>query len=135
MKRTLLLFFTLSTSLLVSAQEPPGYTLGKSADNVDCYYRISDCNGKTVLFLVFDNRNPSAVNVSWTELFSTKQVPEKTPGYKQKELLLAPGLSEAADCSITEDKVYIIDETDVHRAYRADITGFEFGNVQITPAN
>ena len=117
------------------AQSQNGYTLGTTAGNVDCYYSLTSCNGKTVVMLRFDNRNTAPVTISWQELFNTKQVPKSMPGFMNKQVSLAPGISEALNCEDQNHKEYISGEADVNRAYRAEITGFKFGQVSVKPGN
>jgi hypothetical protein len=135
MKHISLLFILIITGLAAYSQEMGAYTLGTSSGNVDCYYSLSECNGKTVVLLRFNNRNNTPVMLSWNEVFTTKQVSEKTIGYKQKQIRLAPGISAPRDCEDADHKAYIVGEADVHLAYRADITGFEFRDVTAVPAN
>jgi hypothetical protein len=134
MKQVTFLFSLMLISLAGFAQGP-AYTLGTTASAVYCYYSITNCNGKTVVMLRFDNRNSSAVTISWKEEFNTTLVPGSNPGYKVKQAILPPGVSEASSCTDANHNNYIIGEADVSRTYRADITGFAFSDVTITPAN
>jgi hypothetical protein len=134
MKQVTLLFSLMLISLVGFAQGPT-YTLGTTSIDVDCYYSITSCNGKTVVMLRFDNRNTSPVTISWKEVFNTTLIPGSNPGYKVKQAILPPGVSEASSCTDVNHRDFIIGEADVSRAYRADITGFAFSDVTITPAN
>ena len=102
------------------AQDKVKYTLGTTSGNVECYYNLTTCDGKTVVLLRFNNRNTTPVTISWKEVFTTKQFPEKAVGYWPKQVTIAPGISEAAGCGDTNHKGYIL--------------SFEYNDVSITPA-
>jgi len=128
------IFFLFSLSLLSISgfAQQPAYTLDRTVDNVDCYYSLTQCNGKTVVLLKFNNRNASPVNISWKDQFTTSQIPQKTPGFKAYQIALPPGVSEPADCTDVSHKDFIINVDEVNMTYLADITGFEFSDVSVT---
>jgi len=135
MKRIFFLFGLMAISIAGFSQTQEGYTLGTTSGNVDCYYSITNCNGKTVVLLRFDNKNTSPVTVAWKEIFTTKQLPKSMPGHLNKQVTLAPGVSSVLNCEDMSHREYIIGEADVNQTYRADITGFRFGEVSVKPTN
>ena len=129
------LFSLMAAGTAGFAQSGDGFALGTSAGNVDCYYNLTTCNGRTVVLLRFDNKNNAPVTILWNEAFTTKQVSKSLPGIRNKQVTLAPGISEATNCEDANHKEYIIGETDVSQTYRAEITGFKFREVSVKPAN
>ena len=133
MKQTILFAAFLLGCRAAQAQAPAGYTAGGSAGNVDCYYAITQCNGKTVVLLRFDNKNAAAVHLSWKEAFNTVEFPQTSPGLRTKQVTLAPGLSPAVNCQNNTQPELMIGEGDVTPTYIAHITGFGFTNLNVVP--
>ena len=129
-KRLLLLFSLLLLSIGSYAQ---GYTLDTTSGGVECYHQLSQCNGNTVVMLKFNNTNTSSVTISWKQLFATTEFPAITQGYKDRQLVLAPGETVAIDCNDAAHIACIIGPDDVSPAYIAVITQFAFKDVTATP--
>jgi hypothetical protein len=132
MKRVLFLFSLMLLSVQGFSQQA-AYTLGLNAGNVDCYYVLDQCNGKTVVLLRFDNRNSSPVTISWEEQFTTVQMPQWSPGIKTKQMVLPVGVTELTGCGDPGNRLLIIHGTQVSHTYVADITGFAYTNVTVAP--
>src|SRR5262245_57752092 len=81
------------------------WILDTTVGNVDCYHQVTDCNGKKVVFLKFNNKNNYKVTITWKEVFVTKQVPQKQDGaFGQKQLVITPGETSQTDCTDIKQK-------------------------------
>ena len=107
------------------------WVLFSSVRNVDFFYRISDCSGKKVVFLKFNNRNAQRVKVTWKEVFSTQFEVDKEGFKGTKQLLLPSGETAQADCSDIKVKELIVLPGHVNPAYEADIKRFNFRNITV----
>ena len=132
---TCFLFFLLS-----GLSADPGLTEGskrnwildKSIDNVDFYYSITTCNGESVVFLKFDNKNTYDVKISWEESFITTQVKEKRNGFNGvKNLVLHRGITAQEDCENIRYKECFILPVQVNPAYKPIVEVFEYKSIQV----
>jgi len=130
MKRLFFLSGLLLLSISGFAQQQT-YTLDRTVDNVDCYYTLTQCDGKTVVMIRLDNRNAAPVTISWKENFTTTLVPQMSPGNKPKHLALPVGVSELSGCTDTSNPQLLINANQVNVTYIADITGFAFSDVSV----
>lgn len=90
----------------------PGYTLGTTVNNVDCYYKIENCEGKNKVFLIFNNKNSSSVKVTWMDRITDKSGKTIPTPVAQKELLLQSGTTAMPPCNgeIRKDVIVIDDD-------------------------
>lgn len=124
----------LSMSQSAHAAIDSTWTLQSSKDNVDCYYKIVNCNDQTTVLLAFDNKNSSKVKISWIELFTTQYDTEIEGMAGAKELILSPGNSNTYSCT-DDDNAAIIQSYEVSPAYLAKVSAFKFGSLTITTLN
>ena len=106
----------------------------KTVGNVDFYHLIAVCGRNKVVFLKFNNKNSYKVNVSWQEVFITKQKnAEKTEGpFRQKQLVLLPGETSQSDCENIKQDELLARPDQTTPVYRAQITKFIFKDVIVT---
>lgn len=125
--------FLLPVLLLLAAISPLKWILDTEINGVEFYHSIGECNGKKVVFLKFNNKNNYKVTVSWKELFVTKQIRDKTAGFRgKKEMVLSVGETFASDCATNENEKLLILPIDVSPAYEAEIEKFEFNDISVT---
>ena len=108
------------------------WVLVATVNNVDFYYQITDCSGKNVVLLKFNNRNASKVKVTWKEVFTTQFEKDRTGLAGTKQLLLATGETFEAACSEVKIKELVILPSQVNPAYSADIKKFGFKDIMVT---
>ncbi len=82
------------------------WTLDTSVNNVDCYYKISNCNGISVIYLIFNNKNSSDVKISWDDVVFT-QFENSEEFANKKELVLQSGESSSNDCNSSSGKCVV----------------------------
>jgi hypothetical protein len=114
------------------ASPAPEWVLFATVSNVDFYYQITDCSGKNVVLLKFNNRNASKVKVSWKEVFTTQFEKDKSGLAGTKQLLVATGETFEAACSDVKIKELVILPSQVNPAYSADIKKFSFKDIVVT---
>ena len=108
------------------------WVFDKTVQNVDLYHMITECEGKKVVFLKFNNRNLYKVKISWKEVFVT-QMEKAREGFRgMKQLVLPPGETAQSDCTDVKNKECIIISSQVSPAYPAEILKFEFKDINIT---
>lgn len=140
-KKLLLLPFLFLCSLLyaqnkiVSPDTKSTWVLDKTENNVSFYHKIEICNNQKVVFLKLNNRNAYKVEISWKNVFTTRQTKEKVDGFKgQQKLTIAPGESFATSCTDQQNRKLFIKPMDVSPTYPADITMFEFKDIIVAKA-
>ena len=126
--------FAFSFSPLTPPHPNAEWVLDKTVSNVDFYYMISECDGKKVVFLKFNNRNDKKVKVSWKEVFST-QFEKTREGFKgEKQLVLSKGETLQDDCKNVNVKQCIVLPSEVSSTYLAEIISFTFSQVRVSDA-
>jgi len=107
------------------------WTLDATVSNVECYYKIESCNGSTIIFLKFNNKNANNVKITWNEVFKT-QIDNSLTGFQgQKELVLLPGSTADYDCNGVNE-ILITRSAQISPAYPADVKQFKFSNLTVT---
>jgi hypothetical protein len=107
------------------------WTLDATVDNVECYYKIENCNGSTSVFLKFNNKNTGNVKITWEEIFAT-QHEKASPGFVgKKELILLPGSTSDYDCSGL-NALLIIRSAQISPAYPVEVSQFKFSKITVT---
>jgi len=137
-KKLLLFVFLLWCNLIYAQNQEklPDKTgvwiLDNSVNNVDMYHMITDCNGKKVTFLKFENKNNYSVQIAWKEVFVTEQVSDKIRSINgEKKLELLAGQLAVPKCGETSNPL-IIHTAQALPHFRADIRNFEFKDVLVT---
>lgn len=106
------------------------WTLDATVDNVECYYKISTCNGGSTIFLKFNNKNSYPVKITWTEVFKT-QIENNLSGILgEKSLVLAPGETADLDCNSGES-VLLVRTHNISATYPAVVSNFGFANIKV----
>lgn len=121
----------------VNSANDPAWQLDASVNGVDFYHAMSDCDGKKVVLLKFDNKNKSSVTVSWKEKFTT-QLETKVIGAKgKKEMIIPSGITVPSGCGETNKsrRPAVITGFDVQPHYVAEIRVFEFVDISVQPTN
>lgn len=112
---------------------PVEWTLSQSVNGVDCYHGFIDCKGSKAVVLKFDNKNKTAVRITWKQAFTTKEINVKKDGATgAKSLLLPPGETSATNCTEAKNIQCVVLPTEASVAYGANITGFYFEEVSVT---
>ena len=128
----LLLLSTGAVAMYRSAARPDNWVLDKTVNHVDCYYLLTECGGKKVVLLKFNNKNTYKVKVTWKEVFDT-QLQKGVAGFRgKKQLLIAPGETFASGCADSKNKELLVLPADVIPTYAAEIVAFEFNDIQVT---
>jgi hypothetical protein len=95
---------------------------------------MTECNGKKVVLLKFNNRNNYKIKVSWKEVFKT-QLEQQTESFRgQKQLVIAPGEIFESDCTNIKYKECLITSDQVSAAYGAEILKFDFKDINVSKA-
>jgi hypothetical protein len=131
-RKLLLAFIVLALATINErVQGQVTWTLSQTVSQVDCYYSLTVCDGKSAVFLKFVNNNAQSVTISWDEVFST-QMRTNAPGNPgAKQLFLPPGTTAPSGCADTGLPACIILGGDVSPTYVADISAFNFVNVSV----
>lgn len=116
-----------------SAKAQVNWTLSQSVGNVDFYYSIQTCGSDTVVFLKFVNNNTASVTVSWNELFDSQAGAAQPSHYSTRQLTIAPGVTQQADCLDTTCPDCLILPEEMMQTYKAVVTGFAFAAITVTP--
>ena len=143
----LLLFNVVSYACCHSLQALPGaqsclllpvntvagdWVLGQTVNNVEFYYKMTECNGKKVVLLKLNNKNSYKVKISWKEVFTTQMEQQAEGHFGKKELTVAPGEVYAGECTGSNYKELLILPTGVSPAYAADIQKFAYKDISVT---
>lgn len=130
-----MLFSSLFIFFLFSSVKAQVWQLDKTVDGVDLYHAIITCNNSNAVLLKFVNHNDHEVEISWKELFSTQQVPEKKEGHGgKKQLRLVKGETLASGCNETRNRKCLILPGEAIPTYAATIRSFEFNNISVVRA-
>jgi hypothetical protein len=127
------LIFIFITFIAINARVNAQTTwhLSQSVGNVDFYYSITTCNADSAVLLKFVNNNSGSVTVTWKEVFET-QYGSGLPGYfGTKQMTLAPGITEQANCSSTTCAKCLITADRVNPGYMAKIYSFSFADITV----
>lgn len=101
------------------------WKLDASLNDVDCYYKIENCNGINVVFLAFNNKNSVDMKITWIDYIKTQLENEMPSFVGQKELVLAPGESNIYDCNSKGNASIIKPGEDVSPSYLIKISGYK----------
>jgi hypothetical protein len=112
-------------------QELREYTLTNTTSNVQFFKTTATCQGKAAILLKFNNRNDHDVKVTWKELFVTSQVTQETEGFREKEIILPPGVTSVSDCNDANHRDLIVAADNVSPTYSADILEFKFKDIRV----
>lgn len=128
-----LLFTTIYINLFaISTFSDEGWKLDKTVNNVNCYYKLIECNGLNTVFLKFDNKNKYSVKILWKEVFTTQAENSKEGSQGQKELILPTGITMPLSCTDEANKKNIILASQINPAYVAKIKQFEFKDISVS---
>lgn len=106
------------------------WKLDATVNDVECYYKIENCNGTNIVFLAFNNKNSGDVKITWVDVLNT-QFDTGLPSIAgQKELILAPGESSVYDCN-SPANIAIVNPLEVHPAYIAAFSGYSFKVISV----
>jgi hypothetical protein len=138
----LLTFFSFQLTFQAAAQgtasgnltPPLKWQLDATVGGVQFYHAITTCNNKKVVFLKFNNRNNSAVKLSWKEVFELQQDSERVENLLgQKHLTLQPGELFQSSCADQKQKVLLTPRVQqVTPVDRGDIVKFSFKEIKVT---
>lgn len=104
----------------------------KTVDNVDFYHMLTNCNGKSVVLLKFNNKNDYKVKVSWKEVFTT-QLEKSVEGFNGiKQLFIGTGETMCSGCKDDKIKELLILPEQVTPSYGVSILGFAFKDVTVS---
>ncbi len=110
------------------------WQLSATLGGVQFYHAIATCNGKKVVFLKFNNQNPSTVTIAWKEAFTLQQNSEKgedMPG--QKQLTLPPGVLSQLGCADQKQMELLTPRVQqVTPVDRGEIVKFSFKDIKVT---
>ncbi len=107
------------------------WTLDATVNDVECYYKIENCNGSTIVFLKFNNKNANNVKITWNEVYTT-QLEKAAPGFfGQRELVLLPGVTSEYDCNGVHE-VLVLRTAQISPAYPVEVKQFNFSNITVT---
>jgi len=113
-----------------------GWTLTKSAGKVDLFYKIGQCNGETVIFLKFDNKNDKSVTISWKEAVTDVKFGKTFEGqYGAKQLVLKPGITSSDNCSEASIGECVVRMTEIVPTFPAEPKSFEFKEVTVSKSS
>lgn len=116
----------------ISTYSDEGWKLDKTVNNVNCYYKLTECNGMDVVFLKFDNKNKYGVKISWKEVFTTQSENSKEGSQGRKELVLQSGITMPSGCTDGANKKNITLASQINPAYVAKIQKFEFKDITVS---
>lgn len=105
------------------------WTLDVTVNNVDCYYKIVDCDGVKKVFLMFNNRNQGAVDITWIDKVSTQHEDGLESFVGEKKLNLSPGESASYNCSSSSNVV--VTSTEVNPTYIAVIKAYNIKVISV----
>lgn len=113
---------------------PLKWQLDATVGGVQFYHAITTCNGKKVVFLKFNNRNSSAVNVSWKEVFVLQQNATKVDDLLgQKKLTVQPGETLQSNCAEQKQRELLTPRVQqVTPVDKGEIVKFSFKNIKVT---
>ncbi len=121
-------------ALLFSHCNSLDWNLDATVSNVELYHAISECNGKKVVFLKFNNKNSGPVTVYWKEVFITQEKnAEKTEGpFGEKQLVLSSGETFSSGCDDIKQKELLARPDQITPVYQAEIIKFNFQDIRVT---
>lgn len=110
------------------------WTLDTTVNGVEFYYSLVNCGDTRKVLLRFVNKQSGTVTVKWRESFITRQVSTPTNGEEGlKTLELKPGETKAMNCTDSAHPACVVNPEKAIPAYRADITGFSFREITVSP--
>ena len=137
-----LTLFSLQLALQAAAQgtasgnltPPLKWQLDATIGGVQFYHAITTCNGKKVVFLKFDNRNNSAVKVSWKEVFVLQQSATKVEDLLgRKQLTVQPGETFQSNCTEQKQQELLTPRVQqVTPVDKGEIVKFSFKDIKVT---
>lgn len=111
------------------------WQLDKTIDGVELYHSIITCNNSNAVLLRFVNNNDHDVDISWKEVFTTQQVPEKKEGNNgKKQLRLVKGETFASGCNESRNRKCLVLPGEAIPTYAATIRSFEFKDISVVRA-
>jgi hypothetical protein len=121
-----------SNARITSTVSDIDWIADQRVNGVSFFHRLTTCNGRTVVFLKFENKTTRPVSVTWTEIFDT-QSKKGSEGWKgPKQIMLKPGTTSQADCAGTDNPQCRVVPLDVNPTYVAVIKSFAFANITVT---
>ena len=110
------------------------WTLDTTVNGVEFYHSLVTCGDTRKVLLRFVNKQRGTVTVKWKESFITRQVSTPTNGEEGvKTLELKPGETKALNCNDSANPACVVNPEKAIPAYRADITGFSFREITVSP--
>lgn len=110
-----------------------GWTLDAKVNGVECFYKITQCAEGKVVLLRFNNTSKKEVDISWNERFIVKKgsTNASATSYGKKQLNLAPGITEQADCLSSARSELTARPAQETPVYTSEVTSFEFFDVVV----
>ena len=103
--KKLAMLFLLVMPIMALAQNNPAtdnekWVLSKTLNSVSIYYRLADCQGQQVVYMKFENKNPSSAIISWKDAISIRELNNtKTILSETKNLVLLGGATLQSGCN------------------------------------
>ena len=121
-------------SVLMGPIQDISWTLDSTVNGVEFYHELADCGNSRKVLLRFVNKNSGPMVVTWKEFLTTRQLntPTESAG-GVKTLVLKPGETKAKSCTDTTLPLCVIDAGKAIPAYQADITGFSYKEITVSP--
>ncbi len=108
------------------------WTLNKSINNVEFYYKIGECDGQDVIFLKIVNMNDFEIEATWTDMVYDRVLEMNTEAhYGSKELLVPAEATLQADCSEAESSDLIVLAQFIIPTHIGDVQSFDFKNITV----
>lgn len=110
------------------------WILDSRVSGVECYYSIQQCDGKSAVFLKFENKNAEPVKIYWRETF----IIDHPDGHKVyntpllKELVLLPGETAEPDCEDTKQTALITHPIQASPVYKEKVIKFIFKDIKVS---
>lgn len=115
----------------IKSQAQDNWSHDQTADGIDFYHQIAQCNGDSVVFLKFVNSNSHNVSITWTEVFDT-QTETGVLGFRgTRQIILTPGTTLQVDCADTNHSECLIVPLDVTPTHKVVIRSFAFANTTV----
>ena len=108
------------------------WKLDATINNVSFYHALSECNGRKIAFLKFDNKNNVTTSVSWKETVKTQLRAEEKAIRGEQRLSLPPGETFETSCAGTVCKACVILPEQVNPTYLAQIVDFSFTDITVS---
>jgi hypothetical protein len=117
-----------------------GWVFDKTVDGVDFYHKITNCEGRKLVFLKFDNKNDFNVTVSWKETFivepeegfRTKSSGKSERFAAQKSLELSPGIVFESDCLTVKHMELVARPTPLSPVDETEVMQFSFKEIKVS---